>query len=265
MEDELPALRPDLVVVALYAGNDFGDLMRNKLYRLSAGGGLSENRAVSLHESYSRRVALGRQESILKKISRDAIGAVRRRAEAAAAEGPETRRARLEAWREQMVAEYRQFVVQGDNVVRELLSDPYNADVSLTPDSESARYKVAVMRQVLARMGRAAAAQGVPLAFMLIPSPIDAADAHDSGEVDRARYPAYRRSALTDILEEICRAHGLAAVNLFGPFWERRAQGLYFKGGDDHWNAAGQDLAADLASEFIVARGFLAGVPRGAQ
>lgn len=265
MQRELPALRPDLVVVALYAGNDFGDLMRNKLYRLSADGSLADNPAVSLHASYSRRMALGQQESILKKLGRDAVAGLRRRAAPPLADSPEARRSRTEQWREQMEAEYVQFVVQGDNVVRELLSDPYNADVSLTPESDSARYKVALMRAVLAQIGATAAASGVPLAIVLIPSPIDAADEHDSGEVDRTRYPAYRRGALTDILAELCRAHALPVLNLFGPFWEQRARALYFRGGDDHWNAGGQDYAAELLTDFIAARGLLRAAAPGSQ
>jgi hypothetical protein len=34
LEDELGWLKPDLLIVAIFAGNDFGDLVRNKLYRL---------------------------------------------------------------------------------------------------------------------------------------------------------------------------------------------------------------------------------------
>jgi hypothetical protein len=48
-------------------------------------------------------------------------------------------------------------------------------------------------------------------------------------------------------------------VNLFDPFWQRRADGLYLKGGDDHWNARGQAYAAELVSEFISAHSLLGG------
>src|SRR5690242_2645861 len=43
MEVELPTLKPNLVIVAIYAGNDFGDLIKNKLYRLSSDGSLQDN------------------------------------------------------------------------------------------------------------------------------------------------------------------------------------------------------------------------------
>jgi hypothetical protein len=123
--------------------------------------------------------------------------------------------------------------------------------------SESARYKIAMMEQIIARMRLTAAAQHVPLLFVLIPTPIDVADMHETGEVDPLRYPAYRRSALTDILVQICQRNQLPAVNLFGPFWERGARDLYLKGGDDHWNERGQNFAAELVSNFMTAQDLL--------
>jgi hypothetical protein len=256
MEAELASLRPALVIVAIYAGNDFGDVVRNKLYRLSGGGALSENR-FSIAEEVRTRVSVGQRELILKKALRDVLRRLSGGAEAAIATGPEARRERVEAALAQLVAEYREYVVEGDSVVRELLSDPYNADVSLLPGGDSARYRVAVVEQVVARIRDTAEAQGVPLRFVLIPSPIDVTDGHEAGEVDPARHPEYRRSALTDVLEEICRRTGVQALNLFAPFRERGADALYLKGVDDHWNERGQDQAAELVGGWIVAHGLL--------
>ena len=43
LQTELGSLKPDLVIVALCSGNDFGDLLRNKIYRLGEGGRLVDN------------------------------------------------------------------------------------------------------------------------------------------------------------------------------------------------------------------------------
>jgi len=257
MESELPVLKPNLAIVAIYAGNDFGDLVRDKLYRLSSEKTLSENPSVVLDESFARDMAQARKEPILRKMLRNARKRLVGDPSQIFPTGKEARRERVEADLNQAVTEYRQYVIEGDNVVHELYRDPYNADVSLTPVSESARYKVAMMGQIITRMRLTAAAQNVPLLFVLIPSPIDVAEVHETGEVDTMRYPAYRRSTLTDILEQICRRNQLPVVNLFEPFWEYRARDLYLKGGDDHWNPSGQDFAAELVSNFIIAQDML--------
>ena len=43
MEEEWPTLNPQLVVLALFAHNDFGDLLRNKLFLLDSEGRLQSN------------------------------------------------------------------------------------------------------------------------------------------------------------------------------------------------------------------------------
>ncbi|MGH2898412.1 MAG: GDSL-type esterase/lipase family protein, partial [Solirubrobacteraceae bacterium] len=256
LEDELPSLAPDLVIVAIYAGNDFGDLVRNKLYRLAEDGTLVDN-TWTLDPSYARRIVVGRNEPMLKKLLRDVLTRLRGDPNDQVAIGHEARLARTEAALAQLQTEYRQYVVEGDNVVHELMSDPYNADVTLLPDSESARYRVAMMEQVIARMRTTAEARNVPLLLVLIPTPIDVADEHESGEVDRARYPAYRPETLTGVLEQIATRDHIPAVNLFGPFAARGARDLYLKGVDDHWNEQGQDFGAELVSDYVVANGLL--------
>ncbi len=253
MTAELEALRPDLVIVAIYAGNDFGDILRNKLYRLTSDGDLREN-AFSFDPKVERRVAVSRSELILKKALRDALRRISGAGDAAIPTGREARIERVERSLEQLVREYREYVVLGDDVVHELLSDPYNADVSLAPESDSARYRVALMEQIIARMRETTADLQLPLLLVLIPSPVDVVDGHESGEVDPRAHPAYRRSTLTDVLQQICIRQRVPFLNLFGPFSEHGADELYLKGVDDHWNEAGQDLAARLASEVAIAQ-----------
>jgi hypothetical protein len=257
MEEELPVLKPNLVVVAIYAGNDFGDLLRDKLYRLSSDGSLQDNPSEVLDDLIVRDMVRSHSEPILRKMLQSARGRIWGDPSKNFPTGREARRERVEADLKQGIDEYRQYVIEGDNAVHNLYLDPYNADVSLTPMSESARYKTALMEQIIVRMGQTAANQHVPLMFLLIPTPIDVADEHETGEVDPARYPQYKRSNLTDILEQICEKHQLPAVNLFGPFWEHGARELYLKGWDDHWNPMGQELAAELVSNFVVAQSLM--------
>ena len=257
MEDELPVLKPNLVIVALYAGNDFGDLLRDKLYKLSSEGSLQENPLVVSDDVLERKMKLARSEPILIRILRNA----RNRLFGATGDdfktGQEARQARVDADLKQGTDEYQQYVIEGDNAVHNLMDDRYSADISLTPTSASARYRIAMMEQIMRRIGESVAKINVPLVFLLIPSPIDAAATHEIGEVDPVKYPEYKRSTLTDILEQICQRNGFREVNLFGPFWQRRGDGLYLGGFDEHWNGRGEAYAAELMAEFLRAQNLL--------
>lgn len=263
MQAELGFLHPDLVIVALYAGNDFGDIVRNKLYRLSSDGSLVEN-SFQIDPAIERRVAVGGSELILKKVLRDALTRLFRDPNDAFPTGRVARRERVEVSLKQLVAEYREYVIDGNNVVHELMSDPYTADVSVDPESESARYRIRLMEQIVTRIRTTSAEADVPVLFVLTPSPVDVVEGHETGEVDPEVHPSYRRSALTDLLEQICRRSQVPAVNLFGPFFERGARDLYLKGLDDHWNDAGQDFAAELVSDAVIAQGLLRSRARAA-
>jgi hypothetical protein len=256
MEDELGWIEADLVVVSIYAGNDFGDLVRNKLYRIAPDGTLQDNPYV-LSDEIRLRMELARSEPILRRVVREFRTALRRSGTQARAPDDAERAAKVERYLAQLQAEHHEFVDDRNDVVHELLSDPYNADVMLLPDSDSARYKVRMMQAVMERMAAAADAHRVLLFFVFVPHAIDSTSRHDAGRVDAAKYPQYRPSRGTDELVAIARRLGRPYLDLFGPFSEHGADDLYFAGLDDHWNDAGQELAAKLASDEIVARGLL--------
>jgi len=248
MEDELPGLRPDLVVVGIFAGNDYGDLMRNKMFRLDANGALEEN-----HWKLDRKVRegfeLNQQESILRRALRSAFVSLR---------APQERDAgvtNMDFLLAEAEREYRSFVLERDDVVTNTHIDYYSADVSLTPGAASARYKVALMRAVMRRIRDVAAGNGVPLAFLFIPHPLDVTDNYDWGPVDRKRFPDYDGRNQIAFLEDIARTLGTLYVSLFDVYRANNANSLYFHGGDDHWNAAGQRMAAEAMAGFLLVQG----------
>ncbi len=255
MEGELASLQPELVLVALFAGNDFGDLLRNKLYRLDSDGVLREN-ALVLDPWLKRGMEIAREEPILRVVLRQAADFFRPSGNGATPPEAMTPRERMDFFLEQHRSEYREYVVEGDSVVREMHWDSYDADMSLTPASEEARYKIELMNRIVAEIGRTAQQAGTPLVLVLIPHPIDLCG-HSHGEVDRAKYPDYDPRAMTNAFERIARQHEIPYLNLFGPFHERCADELFLRGLDDHWNDRGQDFAAEWMAEFLASNGLL--------
>jgi len=131
-----------------------------------------------------------------------------------------------------------------------LLADHYDADISLTPYSESALYKRLLMDRIIERMERIASSRSIPLILVIVPAPFDVVDNY-AVTVNPQKYPEYRRSALSDAVETIARKYDVPYVNLFQPFREHGAASLYFAVDNDHWNAAGQEFASGIVAGFI--------------
>ena len=53
-------------------------------------------------------------------------------------------------------------------------------------------------------------------------------------------------------LESAASRLGVPAVSLFDSLASRVDEGLFFRGGDDHWTAAGQQRAAQAVAQRLV-------------
>ena len=249
LEDEIGPLQPDLVVVAVFAGNDFGDLVRNRLFRLDEEGRLAPRApqlSARLRAEFTR-AARQAEGSML-------LGGLR---ELLARPVPEERRllpaGGFRYLRDRRFREFSLSLPSGSDEVEHLFGDPYDADLSLAPESASARYKRDLMEGVLARLADTAARHQTPIVFLLIPSAYDTAPHFD--HPDPAEFPEYRPSALTDALAIAATRRGLAFLDLF-PVFHASARPLYLRA-DEHWNAAGQALAADQLAALVRSRGLL--------
>jgi hypothetical protein len=257
IENELDWLRPDLLVVAIFTGNDFGDLLRNKLYRLSSEGELEENDYV-FSKDIKLNAALETAEPVLRKVGRAAKEQFLLRLKG----GPGPRTEPVQKTEDTLhlhTREYLEYIIHGDSIVRSLRYDPYSADIALQPDSPSATYKLALMDAIIGEIHRNAKAQGVPLLLLGIPDPMDAMGGnHITGAVDVEKYPDYLASRLSDSIQAIAERQGIDHINLL-PYFSKvdDPAELYLKGGDGHWNNVGQAYAADIIAEHVVGRRYL--------
>jgi lysophospholipase L1-like esterase len=245
LERELGDLEPELVVLCLYAGNDGGDVVRNKLWRMDAAGrpvrgtpALADELRFALEERTGLRAL-----ATVRAASR--VLAELRESAAAEPPAPDVPAVLRDCQREHEEA------LRDPARVTNLFRDHYDADLAALPRSESARYKRRLLAAVIAAAGGLAASRSVPLLLVAIPAESDVADTH-AQKVDAAAYPDYRPSGLTDVLAEIASEAGVPLVDLFAPFRERRAAGLFYPL-DGHWNAVAQDLAARMVAERIAA------------
>ena len=125
-------LRPCAVVLVLFPGNDFNDLVKNRLYRLNAAGGLERDPRNRLDRDLPRLHSLVLLDSVF------------------------TRRSRKNS---RFLGLYRSF-----------FHDHLDWDFLQDPNSASSREKQALMRGVLRTLRDQLAAAEIPLAVLVVPS-----------------------------------------------------------------------------------------------
>lgn len=252
MQQELPQLKPDLLVVSIFAGNDYGDLLRNKLFKLDESGNLQPN-TYKLSEKLNNGFYLAHRESVLKQAIRKLIPAEK----SALAEIEKSTQALMAYSLEEAKKEYEDFVVNGSDVVINAQNDYYSADVSLEPESDSARYRVRFMEAIMTRIAQVAKDNQVPLAFLFIPNPLNVADNYSGGNIDSAKYSHYEKRNLIRPLEDAASKINVPHLSLFDTFSQVDANELYFRGGDDHWNNKGQLVAAEAMADYLLSNGMI--------
>lgn len=257
LKPDLQRYKPDLVIISVFGGNDYGDLMRNKIFRVGPDGALVPNpHEVDSH--VAAVFALNHDSSVVLR----GFKTLREMTRPELRQGPGTTdadKARLfEQWRTLAADEYRGHVVEKDPIVRNTHIDHYSADLSAEPQSEAGRYKVALMRLVLTRLIEVTRGANIPLAMVLIPHPMDVGADFPYAAVDPVKYPDYRPRNLIDPLVEVTRTSSVPYLDVFELY---RAQpdvsAMYLKSGDDHWSPRGQVVAAEAMAKLILDAGLL--------
>lgn len=249
LQELLPKLRPDLVVLVLCAHNDFGDLHRNKLFGLDAQGQLLRQKVLlgpTLKAIFAQRQAYAAKPALWR-----AFQAWRERGQGPSLDSP------LDYVPDYLLAaryQYEDAVTRHNPVVDDIERDTWDADVAIQPGWPSSQHKRALMTRVLAAMGEFCQQAGVPMVAIVVPSAVDV----DPGfliRVDQTRFPQYLSTTLAAALSECAREAGLPVRNLQS-LLEANDPARLFVGGDDfHWNPRAQALCAESCVELIGEQG----------
>ncbi len=255
MAQELPQLNPSLAIVALYAGNDFGDLLRNQLFRVGPTDAL-----IPLHPRLTREMAselaFARHGPYLikaiRKIQRRL--SVRKRqqtqsgADSASGRAVEEQRAILRG----TFDAYQAGIRSNTPTAQAFLDDLQDFDIELEPASEASVTKRTLMHAVLAALVERSADSGVPTLFVIIPSPVDLLPNYDILHVDQRLYPTFNPKVLTSDLDSALTALGAWHVNLEPSFRAHGAEELFMHVDDAHWSDTGQSFAARIVCSEVV-------------
>lgn len=243
MQREFDTLHPDAIVLTVFLGNDFGDPIRNKIYRLDADGKLAE-RPHALHPKMLADLHGGHRRLLLPRLARGVLDGLR------PPSPPPPLAERLLEWRDLQTAELNDYFAN-DIAVR-LFEDFYDAQLVLAPDAPPSRLKVALLSALLARARAATEARGIPLLVVGVPAALDVCAARgEAGRALRERLPSYDPDLLSEAFRAAAGSAGVEVVDLTADFLEAPggACGLYFAGETAHWNDVGQELAARVVGE----------------
>lgn len=243
-------VRPDALLLVLCAGNDLGDLARNKLLRCTSQGELVRQRP---------RLAPHVQLDFDERSARAARPALRRLWDFARlrrefsrwppAEDPSL----LGLYDELLRGQYREHFSEGDLTVSWLFEDIFDSVQALEPEGEIARREVELLTAILRALDSLARGRGIPFAVLVTPVAPDLAP----GLLVRLTpetHPGYVRGTLPRLHREAAEAAGVRVLDVSSAFAAQPDPAALFVGGDDpHWNSRGQALAARTVAPELAA------------
>lgn len=257
-EQEVDLIQPDIVVFHIFADNDFGDLIRNHLFAVDGSGQLVrtssdhrpdpciENSATCLKELSSHGMLAFLGSLAVVESSRNLIRRVPFLEQFADPSASSIIRYYLGLCEN----EYRLYTQPGSQPLSHF-ADHYDYDLALDPVGESARIKVTMMKGILRLVKQLASTKQVQLLVTVQPSSFDLTTHLHPNFTDFEGFSGYRKDHLAQIVEQAAQAEGIDVINLFDLFSSHGPDRLFFTNNDDHWNEAGQALAAQTLATFI--------------
>jgi hypothetical protein len=231
--------KPDIVILAIFSGNDFGDLIRNKLYRLNANREIYYNEPTlspllkikyllgdKLRTLFLVRSAQLGLESFFNKnstyVNKDKIDEIRHE----------------------------------DKVVRFLFggSFPYDIDLYIEPKLEITKYKIELMDKLIGLIKNYCEKNNIKLILLFIPSRQDV-DSNKLNEfINKYNLQNYNfnETRPTIILEDLAKKNNVKYISLLWSFRSNNENNDFFRIVDEHWNEKGQEFASNITYNELI-------------
>ncbi len=251
-EQEVDKYKPDLVILNVFAGNDYGDIIRNRLLELDMEGNLVET-LFEKEEDQELRKEDGFKIRIWEWAKSIKEGMGEKKNARKAIQNPEAYEEGVFNYFDRVNKEAFEIYKKGKPRLFSHFQDSYETDVATDPDSESSQRKVLLMKAVLKKMNEVALEKGVQFVIQIQPSATDLTPSNYvlGNKYLQKKFPRYRKEGLTHSLSEIAEELQIPSLNLYSIFMGNNPEALFFKGENNHWNDAGQRLAAASMAEFI--------------
>ena len=211
LKRDLAHFSPAGVVFTIYTLNDYGDLLRNKLFAFD-----TQNRLVrrTSHVTPELRAEFMKEES--RWILRRLLG----KAKAQWKQGPPTPLQVKDErdFQDSTLArqkEYESFLDTKDDSVTNLTRDSPDFDLLFTPEKPSARLKIPMLPQLLQEVDRFLSEKKIPWVLLIVPSSIEV----DDHWMKRFKADSFLKHAADQVrTQKTGPAHAVPVVNLYPPF-----------------------------------------------
>lgn len=170
LEQEIDSVKPATVIFTLFADNDFGDLLRNKLFSLDADGRLTRN-SPSLSGGLRWKFRYAHAPFILR-LGYKSLSVLSEHLKHHIFKTNTPPSKQIDEWLEDCRSEFESYVTDKNLEVVNLWEDHYDADISVQPESESSRFKIRLMERVLGLTSELLRSKQIPMVLLIIPSPI---------------------------------------------------------------------------------------------
>lgn len=237
--------KPDIIVFHIFADNDYGDLIKNRLFNLNSSGDL-----ISSNMPKEIDFVISKRESISYFISSLLIVKVAKKLIPQKKVPSVNTQETLDLYTTRLANAYKLFK---DNLPRKFshFGDHYDLDVATNPTSESAMVKVRFMQAVLVKAFEYAKKHNIKFLVQIQPSVVDMTKNNSLDYEDLKKFTAYKSTNLTYLTQKICESNNIPFINLYDAYSKNNPEGLFLKGQNNHWSDLGQDLAAKVSAKYI--------------
>ena len=268
-------LTPKVIVLHVFADNDYGDLFRNYLFTVDDSNKLQATQRDRTDFKLRMIERLQAQYLLARRFRDLAIntGLYRMPADEYIPERDEVPK---QPFRDE--AEALRYIATMEKITRTefenyrqgkyttWLGDVYDFNIALNPELEAARQAGRLLAGIFRAASAKSKALGACFVVLIQPAEFDVAETGILSHADLARYSEvnnrdYRPENLTDIASTAAESSGVDYINLFDVY-KTSAVPAYLPfavdKGDNHWNAAGVRMAAEALQDYILEKGCLA-------
>lgn len=239
---EVNKYNTDEIILHIFADNDFGDLMRNKLFKLDNNNLIKTNleRDTLLNTKqpsfFSSLLFVKTANKISNMIFKN------------------NEKSYVQSYEKWCKDEFLYFNENGKEKYE--FGDHYDFDLAVDPTRESSKMKIALLEAILRECADFLKEKEIKLTVLIQPSIIDITLRENNLDYEflEQKYSRYDKTNLTFFIKQMCIKNNINYVNLFDHFINQNPKSLYFEHYDNHWNDLGQDLAAKKMAAYMIDR-----------